>query len=497
MLSRISEPAHLWTEFGNPAWKAGRATDAAGDRCRAGKSGGQIRWADAQEGEKALPFDIAEALNRAIQDHQAGRAAAAAAAYRSILAVEPANVPALHLLGVAERRLGNSLTALYLILRSRFLNPAQHGLEVNLDNALVQALDGLSDRVQAGFIDEAAAALQRIVAMAPPHPGVLRNYGTVRCMQGRLEEADRLCREADALEGQPNESGLRTALGSIGRHAVRYGFAGTVVIPAFRAAAYIRTGLDSILAAVEYARRVRNDPSFKVHISVVDDCSPDDTADVVRAWAAAHPDQSLSLLVNNQNRGAGRARNAGAANAFGPYLWFLDADDHYFENHLHLTARALDERPAVGYVRTGMHFDEFDGQVSPEWRHASEFTYPCNICVRRVCHDLVGGFPDEDAFGPAGPEDVAYSRALGSLFLCGKTAVQTVYYTMREGNILEKLHKEMLGGRPPGEGFDIRPRDIAVEILIQRRLYALEAKRTLGWQAPLIKPDRVMRIFHF
>lgn len=442
-------------------------------------------------------FDIGDTLDRAILDHQQGRTDEAAAAYRSILCLDPANPHALHLLGVAERRRGNSLPALHLILRARVRSPTLVGLEVNLENALVQALDEISGWVQAGRVDEAGSALKRITAAAPPHPNILRNLGTIRFMQGRRDEAEELCLEAERLEGGAGENGLRIAMGSLDRHRAHYGFTGTVVIPAYKAAAYIRTGLDSIAAAVRYAREARRDPSFKVHVSIVDDCSPDDTADVVRDWARAHPDQSVALIINNQNRGAGRSRNTGAANAFGRYLWFLDADDYFFENHLHVTAQCLDERPAAGYARTGINFDTFDEQVSAEWRDASEFTYPCNICVRRECHDLVGGFPEEDPFGPAGPEDVAYSRALGSLFLCAKTAVQTVHYTMRPGNILEKLHKEMLGGNPPGQGVTVRPRDIAVEILILRRLYALEAKRSLGWRAPLIKPERPMVVIHF
>src|SRR5439155_20910649 len=63
-----------------------------------------------------------------------------------------------------------------------------------------------------------------------------------------------------------------------------------VVIPAFRAAAHIKT----VLAGI---------PSSVRHIVVVDECSPDSTAKLVQAWA----DPRLRLVVHDINQGVGGA----------------------------------------------------------------------------------------------------------------------------------------------------------------------------------------------
>lgn len=60
-------------------------------------------------------------------------------------------------------------------------------------------------------------------------------------------------------------------------------------------------------------------------IIVVDDCSTDNTCDVVREYMRVHP--QVSLLCQPQNHRQGAARNRGLSNAKGDYIAFVDADD--------------------------------------------------------------------------------------------------------------------------------------------------------------------------
>jgi hypothetical protein len=437
--------------------------------------------------------DVSGVLNTALKDHQEGRRDDARRGYVFLLVLDPANPNALHLLGVLERQDGRPYPAVRLVGRAGRVLPQLPGWAVNMANATREAVQETSRLIHDNRTDEAGDRLAEVLCHAPTHRDVLRNLGTVRLIQGRDEDAAVLAAEADRQSwiqsGETPETGLGVAMTALERHRVAYDFTGTVVIPAYNAIETIERTLDSIPSAVRYYRETQGDPSFKVHISVVDDRSSDRTAEVVIAWARAHPEQSLSLVVNNQNRRAGRARNVGANNAMGRYLWFLDADDYYFENHFAATAPQLDARPDIGFVRTAMYIENIDDQVSSSWRTASEFTYPCNICVRRECHDLVGGFPEEEPFGGAGPEDVAYSRALGQMFICGKTETVTVHYSMRPGNVLDRLKEDMLSGRQPGEGCVATPGFVAVEILIRRRLHALQAKRGMVWNGPPIMQD--------
>src|SRR5437879_6330041 len=59
-----------------------------------------------------------EILQRALVDHQSGRAAEAEAAYRAVLAGDPNNPDALHLLGVLMTQKGNAMAGLPMLQRA-------------------------------------------------------------------------------------------------------------------------------------------------------------------------------------------------------------------------------------------------------------------------------------------------------------------------------------------------------------------------------------------
>src|SRR5471030_1540460 len=85
----------------------------------------------------------------------------------------------------------------------------------------------------------------------------------------------------------------------------------SVIIPAYRAAAYLGAALASVAGQTGVA----------LEIVVVDDGSPEDLAPIV--GAAAHPVR----LIRQPYRGVAAARNAGFGATSAPYIAFLDADD--------------------------------------------------------------------------------------------------------------------------------------------------------------------------
>lgn len=89
----------------------------------------------------------------------------------------------------------------------------------------------------------------------------------------------------------------------------------SVIVPCWSAAETIERCLDSILAERDIA----------LEIIVIDDASPDGTADIVDAVAARDP--RVRLLRLSANQGASAARNHGLAVARGTWLTFVDADD--------------------------------------------------------------------------------------------------------------------------------------------------------------------------
>jgi hypothetical protein len=89
----------------------------------------------------------------------------------------------------------------------------------------------------------------------------------------------------------------------------------SVVVPVYAVERYLPQCLDSLLAG--------GHP--EVELLAVDDRSPDDSARILREYAAR--DSRLRVITLPENVGLGRARNAGLAQARGEYVWFVDSDD--------------------------------------------------------------------------------------------------------------------------------------------------------------------------
>ena len=87
----------------------------------------------------------------------------------------------------------------------------------------------------------------------------------------------------------------------------------SIVIPAWRAAGFIATAVHSALAQ----------DGVSLEVIVVDDASPDTTAEVDEAIG----DPRVRLLRRERNGGAAAARNVGFAEARGRWIAVLDADD--------------------------------------------------------------------------------------------------------------------------------------------------------------------------
>jgi glycosyltransferase involved in cell wall biosynthesis len=110
----------------------------------------------------------------------------------------------------------------------------------------------------------------------------------------------------------------------------------SVVIPTYRAAAFLPEAIASV--------RAQTRPPAEV--IVVDDASPDDTADVAASLGAR-------VVRQEANRGPSAARNRGVALAAGDLVAFLDADDAWLPWHLELCAGALEAHPRAAVACTG------------------------------------------------------------------------------------------------------------------------------------------------
>ena len=133
---------------------------------------------------------IAQAIEVAVQHHQAGRLPEAEAMCRQILAVDPQHGEALHRLGVIAFQCGQGETAVNLIERAIAANPAEC---VHYPNNLGLVLASL------GRLDEAIASHRRAIAGKPDFPEAWNNLGNALRAVGQLDEAIAAYRHAISL----------------------------------------------------------------------------------------------------------------------------------------------------------------------------------------------------------------------------------------------------------------------------------------------------------
>jgi len=132
---------------------------------------------------------LAEIEARGLAHHQARRLPQAEACYRKILAADPCNVNALHLLGVLARQMGQYRAAVDLISEAVALNDSVPELHCNLGNALTDL----------GQTAEAEASYRRALALRPDYAAAHNNLGNVLQGRGEHEQAEACYRRLLAL----------------------------------------------------------------------------------------------------------------------------------------------------------------------------------------------------------------------------------------------------------------------------------------------------------
>jgi tetratricopeptide (TPR) repeat protein len=146
---------------------------------------------------------ISQALAIAIQHHQAGRLQAAEQIYRQILAVEPKQADAWHLLGVVANQVGKHAIAVEYIQRAIESNQAVADFHNNLGTAY-SAL---------GRLPDAIACYRRALQLKPDHADAHYNLGHAAKQQGNLDEAAASYRRA--LELKPANAVAQNNLGIV------------------------------------------------------------------------------------------------------------------------------------------------------------------------------------------------------------------------------------------------------------------------------------------
>ncbi len=173
----------------------------------------------------------------------------------------------------------------------------------------------------------------------------------------------------------------------------------SVVIPCYKQVQFLGEAIQSAL----------NQDVDDKEVIVVNDGSPDNTRQV----AAAFGDRIV--YIEQPNRGASAARNAGVRAAQAEYIAFLDGDDVCLPGRLRIQSQVLDRHPDVGivaseaYLYDGTHRLGLKAELSGRPKHPDGFRWETveycpttsTAMVRRECFQTVGYF-DERVRGGIG-----------------------------------------------------------------------------------------------
>lgn len=179
----------------------------------------------------------------------------------------------------------------------------------------------------------------------------------------------------------------------------------TVLVVSYRHAEFVEQCLDSIRGQTLACR-----------IVLVDDCSPDDTVPVVRAWMERTGEQ-LTLIAHDDNRGLGASLAEGLALVDTEFVAYIAADDWMEPHRMSRQVGVLRERGpqcALAYsdcyrsLRDGVHLEELFSQTwHMVWRPDAEDVFgellranwiPApTMTMRTAALRAVGGY-DPDLF---------------------------------------------------------------------------------------------------
>jgi len=168
----------------------------------------------------------------------------------------------------------------------------------------------------------------------------------------------------------------------------------SVIVPTYNRAPLIKRALQSVLD--------QDYPDLEA--IVVDDCSSDNTQEVVKSFN----DPRIKFIKHLQNKGANAARNTGIRAASGNYIAFQDSDDEWLPGKLTKQIEAFKDAPDdIGVVYTAFWRIEdrertytpakdvltTDGYLLEELLKRNFITTQ-SILVRKECLETVGLFDE-------------------------------------------------------------------------------------------------------
>jgi len=111
----------------------------------------------------------------------------------------------------------------------------------------------------------------------------------------------------------------------------------TVIVPCYRCSETIARAVGSVVAQTQKP----------MAIVLVNDCSDDDTMEVLSSIKEQYSSENIIIIDLPCNVGPGEARNAGWEISQTKYIAFLDSDDTWLPTKLEIQTKLMDEHPGL------------------------------------------------------------------------------------------------------------------------------------------------------
>ncbi|MBQ2730646.1 MAG: glycosyltransferase family 2 protein [Clostridia bacterium] len=146
----------------------------------------------------------------------------------------------------------------------------------------------------------------------------------------------------------------------------------SVIMPAYNAEQTISASIESVLAQTH----------GELELLVVNDCSADRTAEIVREFCER--DKRVRLLENETNSGVSLSRNHGVREASFDWIAFLDSDDTWEPEKLKRQLETAASHPECSLFFTATAYVDENGVRSDYVLHAPEKVYRRELLCQNI-----------------------------------------------------------------------------------------------------------------